>query len=320
MRASRENEFPVEQPNRPPNTLASLPRGVSISARRTQTQRPRDTRPVRSTSEAYPKTRPASTRKRPCECRQHANTIVPEPGNPQALNRYSYSLSNPIKYTDSSGHFPDALLDLAFIAYDLHQIYHEGWTTENTVAFVVDVAALFIPVATGGGPATRLAFAGGRALTQAAVHVPQEVRALQAGIKVVQTMQGEQLPLPGFPDSGSNQSGSSGWEEAEDYVSKQLGISRNTKGIELKADYFTSKTKTRVPDFDPRLTPGKIVEVKSGNKVWLRGNLADFIEYARRNSLKVELWYRKGAWLDPALRKLAEGDYPILILKEIVDQ
>ncbi len=33
-----------------------------------------------------------------------ADTIVPDPTNPQALNRYSYVLNNPIKYTDPSGH------------------------------------------------------------------------------------------------------------------------------------------------------------------------------------------------------------------------
>jgi RHS repeat-associated protein len=33
-----------------------------------------------------------------------ADTIVPEPGNPQALNRYSYVLNNPLKYTDPTGH------------------------------------------------------------------------------------------------------------------------------------------------------------------------------------------------------------------------
>ncbi len=40
------------------------------------------------------------------------DTIVPEPGNtstglsagPQALNRYSYVLNNPLRYVDSSGH------------------------------------------------------------------------------------------------------------------------------------------------------------------------------------------------------------------------
>ncbi len=34
-----------------------------------------------------------------------ADTIVPQSGNPQALNRYSYTLNNPLKYTDPTGHF-----------------------------------------------------------------------------------------------------------------------------------------------------------------------------------------------------------------------
>ena len=33
-----------------------------------------------------------------------ADTIVPDPANPQSYNRYSYSYNNPIKYTDPSGH------------------------------------------------------------------------------------------------------------------------------------------------------------------------------------------------------------------------
>jgi len=33
-----------------------------------------------------------------------SDTIVPEPFNPQSLNRYSYTLNNPLKYTDPSGH------------------------------------------------------------------------------------------------------------------------------------------------------------------------------------------------------------------------
>jgi RHS repeat-associated protein len=33
-----------------------------------------------------------------------ADTLVPSPGNPQSLNRYSYCLGNPLKYTDPSGH------------------------------------------------------------------------------------------------------------------------------------------------------------------------------------------------------------------------
>jgi len=33
-----------------------------------------------------------------------ADTIVSDPANPQSFNRYSYSLNNPVKYTDPSGH------------------------------------------------------------------------------------------------------------------------------------------------------------------------------------------------------------------------
>ena len=34
-----------------------------------------------------------------------ADTVVPEPGNPAGLNRYLYSLGNPLRYTDPSGHY-----------------------------------------------------------------------------------------------------------------------------------------------------------------------------------------------------------------------
>jgi len=33
------------------------------------------------------------------------DTIVPNPANPQSLNRYSYCLNNPLKWVDPSGHF-----------------------------------------------------------------------------------------------------------------------------------------------------------------------------------------------------------------------
>jgi RHS repeat-associated protein len=33
-----------------------------------------------------------------------ADTVVPGAGNPQAFNRYSYTLNNPVRYTDPSGH------------------------------------------------------------------------------------------------------------------------------------------------------------------------------------------------------------------------
>jgi RHS repeat-associated protein len=36
-----------------------------------------------------------------------ADTIVPDPNDPQQLNRYAYGLNNPVKYTDPTGHDVD---------------------------------------------------------------------------------------------------------------------------------------------------------------------------------------------------------------------
>ncbi|MHC4183637.1 MAG: RHS repeat-associated core domain-containing protein, partial [Planctomycetota bacterium] len=48
-----------------------------------------------------------------------ADTIVPDPTNPQALNRYSYVLNNPVKYTDPTGHgFLDSIGDLFSDVWD----------------------------------------------------------------------------------------------------------------------------------------------------------------------------------------------------------
>jgi hypothetical protein len=47
-----------------------------------------------------------------------ADTIVPEMGNPQAWNRYSYTYNNPCRYTDPTGHIciPCILVPVAVVA------------------------------------------------------------------------------------------------------------------------------------------------------------------------------------------------------------
>jgi hypothetical protein len=43
-----------------------------------------------------------------------ADTLVPGAGNPQALNRYAYTLGNPLRYTDPSGHYSEEEIMQAF--------------------------------------------------------------------------------------------------------------------------------------------------------------------------------------------------------------
>jgi RHS repeat-associated protein len=53
-----------------------------------------------------------------------ADTIVPDPGNPQSLNRYAYVRNNPLRYVDPSGHIEeDQYEDAIEIINDLRDNY-----------------------------------------------------------------------------------------------------------------------------------------------------------------------------------------------------
>ena len=72
-----------------------------------------------------------------------ADPVVPEPGNPQGLNRYAYVYNNPLRYVDGSGHLPVAPLlvagaivllkaiDYGWTAWD---VYQSGRTLANPLA------------------------------------------------------------------------------------------------------------------------------------------------------------------------------------------
>ncbi|GEM_PF-3136472 len=51
-----------------------------------------------------------------------ADTMVPSPANPQSLNRYAYTLNNPLRYTDPTGHYTtDAIINY------LKENYPDNW-------------------------------------------------------------------------------------------------------------------------------------------------------------------------------------------------
>ena len=69
-----------------------------------------------------------------------ADTIVPQPGNPQSLNRYTYVNNNPLKYVDPSGHWTDDELE-RILGKDWYKKYFEGGifgdrTPEQTAALL----------------------------------------------------------------------------------------------------------------------------------------------------------------------------------------
>ena len=88
-----------------------------------------------------------------------ADTLVPDPANPQQFNRYSYSLNNPIKYSDPSGHCAardDACWILAEQLYEQYGWYIEGIWSASEIQIFLDagqaIASWFIQ--NGGGDAT----------------------------------------------------------------------------------------------------------------------------------------------------------------------
>ncbi len=50
------------------------------------------------------------------------DTIVPEPGNTQTLNRYSYTYNNPARYTDPTGHIGDPDRDYGGSSYNYYHL------------------------------------------------------------------------------------------------------------------------------------------------------------------------------------------------------
>ncbi len=79
-----------------------------------------------------------------------ADTLVPGAGNPQALNRYSYTLNNPLKYNDPTGHWVETAFDVLSLGMTINDIRREGLTFWNAVSLVTDVASVALPIVPAG--------------------------------------------------------------------------------------------------------------------------------------------------------------------------
>ena len=54
------------------------------------------------------------------------DTVVPAPGDPQSLNRYSYVLNNPLRYRDPSGHCVEAGFSPIPCSYFAQEVMRRG--------------------------------------------------------------------------------------------------------------------------------------------------------------------------------------------------
>ncbi|MCG8350077.1 MAG: hypothetical protein MI924_20110, partial [Chloroflexales bacterium] len=119
--------------------------------------------------------------------------------NPQELNRYSYVNPNPVRSTDSTGHFIDTLVDVAFIADDIDDIAANGYTAEKGAVLAADVASAAVPGMTGGG-----------AIVRAAAHADDVVDAHKVANKAAATVKTTKQTTKHTPTHSSTKSTSTG--------------------------------------------------------------------------------------------------------------
>ena len=112
------------------------------------------------------------------------DTIVPNPGDPQSLNRYAYSNNNPLKYTDPTGHWAETVWDIANVGWDIAEVKRDP-SLLNWGALVVDLVAVIVPTVPGG---VGLIARGGKAAkagVELATHGDEAVDALRAADRVI---------------------------------------------------------------------------------------------------------------------------------------
>jgi len=88
-----------------------------------------------------------------------ADTIVPQPGNPQSLNRFSYVLGNPLEYTDPSGHLAnEEIMELFGVSEwtDVLAEFRTGGRLEGRWGFLTMLGKLLGPNGNGVTEMARL--------------------------------------------------------------------------------------------------------------------------------------------------------------------
>jgi len=215
--------------------------------------------------------------------------------NPQTLNRYSYCVNNPLKYTDPSGHFIQMLVgaligaagySITHVAANLitHKQWNAGWDWK---AFATATAIGAI----SGGISELITVAASAALSTT-VTVGGEVSSAVEPV-VTETV------------NETNQVVDTGWsiDQARDLgkMGEELsGITRNTDHIPS----FTGTAAFRVPD---GLTDTVLSEVKNVNYQGYTSQIQDYLKYSQDNEITFELWTRPDTIISKPLQNLIDN-------------
>ena len=235
-----------------------------------------------------------------------ADTVVPEPGNPQALNRYAYVLNNPLKYIDSSGRIPVLpiliaggialfkAIDYAWTAYD---VWQAGQTLADPNSSNLDKALAGLNIALAAGLE---AVEPDEALP---VSVPVDDVARQGLIKAAREalLAGDDTVLKQLPN----------WLQpivrgmaTEIKVLDRLGIAKNGRTIK---GIVNGQVVDTIPDFidDTGKVIGKVVgEIKDWSKLDAIQQIRAQVDWARSNGYTYQLIVRRGTEIGPELQDL----------------
>jgi hypothetical protein len=234
---------------------------------------------------------------------------VPEPGNPQALNRYAYVYNNPLRYTDPSGHCVAGLdtavciavglallkaVDYGWTAWD---VYQSGRTLSDPNASDLDrrLAELNIILA--------LSLEGGEPDDILPVAVPADDVARRGLIRTAREAlaAGDETALRNLPD----------WLRpvvrglvTEDRILAALGRQGQKRLIEGRVGDEIVKT---LPDFvdDANKIVGEIKDVAELG--WEKQIQAQY-EWARRHGYTYQLIIRESTVLRGRLREIYERE------------
>ena len=97
------------------------------------------------------------------------DTLVPEPGNPQTLNRYAYVYNNPLRYTDPSGYLP----------WWAYVVGAAGLYVVGRIGY--EVGTLVVP----GADQTRRDQVGGRLVVELSGIIKQEAEAHAVDLNII---------------------------------------------------------------------------------------------------------------------------------------